>query len=66
MSKIYNIVKIIVGVAAFMMSIEYFGHIVAFPENTYYYIGDIVAWFLFSCFMIGESFIALTEAKPGE
>ena len=60
-SKLYNIIKLIVGLAALLMSFEYFFFIVAWPENSFYYIGDIVFWFLFNAFMIGESFISLTE-----
>ena len=56
----------VVGVAALGMSFEYFFHLVRWPESTYYYIGDIVAWFLFSSFMVGEAFIGLTEVKKGE
>ena len=61
MIKRYDIIKAIVGVAALGMSLEYFLAMTTWPEYISWYMFDLVAWFLFSCFMVGEAFISLTE-----
>jgi len=62
--RLYCLVKMIVGVSALMMSYEYFFYMIKYPSQKYYYIGDVVAWFLFSAIMVGEAFIQLTSPKP--
>jgi len=58
---LYCLVKLVVGVSALVMSYEYFFFMVEFPSQKYYYVGDVVGWFLFSAIMVGEAFIQLTE-----
>jgi len=63
-SQLYCLVKMIAGVSALMMSYEYFFYMLKYPSQKYYYIGDVVGWFLFSAIMVGEAFIQLTECEP--
>jgi len=58
---LYCLIKIVVGASALVMSYEYFFYMVEFPSQKYYYIGDIVGWFLFSAIIIGEALIQITE-----
>lgn len=50
---IYNVVKFLTAVSALCMSVEYYFFLLEY--GNYYYIGDIVFWFLFSVIMIYES-----------
>ena len=58
-NKVYNGIKLVVGVSAYLMSVEYFFFWVQY--RNYYYILDLIAWCLFGGIMIGEAFIGLTQ-----
>lgn len=47
-----------------MMSYEYAFYTMQFPDNRYYYVGDLIAWFLFSAIMVGEAIIAMIKERP--
>ena len=53
----YNVFKILVGISALVMSCEYYFFWLKWHD--YFYIGDMVVWFLFSAIMFGEAFMTL-------
>jgi len=61
MRRLYNVLKLVVGVSAYSMSLEYFFYWLRW-RNTYYVL-DLLAWCLFGGVMIGEAFIGLVEIK---
>ena len=61
--KAYNIIKLITGISALCMCFEYFIFMNIYPSQKYYYIGDVVFWFLFAVFMIGEALMILISLE---
>jgi len=58
-NRAYNALKLLVGVSACHMSIEYLYFWLRWREI--YYILDLALWLIFGGIMIGESFIELTK-----
>ena len=61
---VYNAFKILVSISALMMSFEYYFFWLKW--HNYFYIGDMVVWFLFSAIMLGEAFMVLVGWEPHE